>query len=107
MFGFTLAEIFRKAGLPAGVFNYVPGRGSVMGDYLVEHPDISLIAFTGSMEVGHRIINKASVVHPGQKQIKRVIAELGGKNAIIIDDDADLDEAIKEVLHSAFAFQGQ
>ena len=105
--GFTLAEIFRKAGLPAGVFNYVPGRGSVMGDYLVEHPDISLIAFTGSMEVGHRIINKASVVHPGQKQIKRVIAELGGKNAIIIDDDADLDEAIKEVLHSAFAFQGQ
>ncbi len=105
--GFTLSEIFRKAGLPAGVFNYVPGRGSVMGDYLVEHPDISLIAFTGSMEVGHRIINKASVVHPGQKQIKKVIAELGGKNAIIIDDDADLDEAIREVLHSAFAFQGQ
>jgi RHH-type proline utilization regulon transcriptional repressor/proline dehydrogenase/delta 1-pyrroline-5-carboxylate dehydrogenase len=105
--GFTLSEIFRKAGLPAGVFNYVPGRGSVMGDYLVEHPDIALIAFTGSMEVGHRILNKASVVHPGQKQIKKVIAELGGKNAIIIDDDADLDEAIKEVLHSAFAFQGQ
>ncbi|PKN42545.1 MAG: L-glutamate gamma-semialdehyde dehydrogenase [Deltaproteobacteria bacterium HGW-Deltaproteobacteria-18] len=105
--GFTLSEIFRKAGLPAGVFNYVPGRGSVMGDYLVEHPDIALIAFTGSMEVGHRIINKASVVHPGQKQIKKVIAELGGKNAIIIDDDADLDEAIREVLHSAFAFQGQ
>ncbi len=105
--GFTLAEIFRKAGLPAGVFNYVPGRGSVMGDYLVEHPDVALIAFTGSMEVGHRIINKASTVHPGQKQIKKVIAELGGKNAIIIDDDADLDEAIREVLHSAFAFQGQ
>lgn len=105
--GFTLAEIFRKAGLPAGVFNYVPGRGSVMGDYLVEHPDISLIAFTGSMEVGHRIVNKASVIQPGQKQIKRVIAELGGKNAIIIDDDADLDEAIREVLNSAFAFQGQ
>lgn len=105
--GFTLSEIFRRAGLPAGVFNYVPGRGSVMGDYLVEHPDIALIAFTGSMEVGHRIINRASVVHPGQQQIKRVIAELGGKNAIIIDDDADLDEAIREVLHSAFAFQGQ
>ncbi len=105
--GFTLSEIFRKAGLPAGVFNYVPGRGSVMGDYLVEHPDVAIIAFTGSMEVGHRIIGKASVVHPGQKQIKKVIAELGGKNAIIIDDDADLDEAIREVLHSAFAFQGQ
>ena len=66
-----------------------------------------MIAFTGSMEVGHRIMNKASVVQPGQKQIKKVIAELGGKNAIIIDDDADLDEAIREVLHSAFAFQGQ
>lgn len=105
--GYTLMEIFRKAGLPDGVFNYVPGRGSVMGDYLVEHPDISIIAFTGSMEVGHRIVNKASVVQPGQKQIKRVIAELGGKNAVIIDDDADLDEAVREVLHSAFAFQGQ
>lgn len=105
--GFTLAEIFRKAGLPDGVFNYVPGRGSVMGDYLVEHPDIAIIAFTGSMEVGKRILTKASVVQPGQKQIKRVIAELGGKNAIIIDDDADLDEAVREVLSSAFAFQGQ
>jgi RHH-type proline utilization regulon transcriptional repressor/proline dehydrogenase/delta 1-pyrroline-5-carboxylate dehydrogenase len=105
--GFNLVDIFREAGLPPGVFNYIPGRGSVMGDYLVEHPDISLIAFTGSMEVGHRIINKASVVQPGQKQIKKVVAELGGKNAIIIDDDADLDEAIKQVINSAFAFQGQ
>lgn len=105
--GFNLVDIFREAGLPPGVFNYIPGRGSVMGDYLVEHPEIALIAFTGSMEVGHRIINKASIVHPGQKQIKKVIAELGGKNAIIIDDDADLDEAIKQVINSAFAFQGQ
>ena len=105
--GFNLVDIFREAGLPAGVFNYVPGRGSVMGDYLVEHPEIAIIAFTGSMEVGHRIINKASIVQPGQKQIKKVVAELGGKNAIIIDDDADLDEAIKQVINSAFAFQGQ
>ena len=105
--GFTLAEIYRKAGLPDGVFNYIPGRGSVMGDYLVQHPDIAMIAFTGSMEVGHRILSKASVVQPGQMQNKKVIAELGGKNAIIIDDDADLDEAVREVLHSAFAFQGQ
>ncbi|KAB2891814.1 MAG: L-glutamate gamma-semialdehyde dehydrogenase [Desulfobulbaceae bacterium] len=105
--GFNLVDIFREAGLPAGVFNYVPGRGSVMGDYLVEHPEIAIIAFTGSMETGHRIINKASVVQPGQKQIKKVVAELGGKNAIIIDDDADLDEAIKQVINSAFAFQGQ
>jgi len=105
--GFNLVDIFREADLPAGVFNYVPGRGSVMGDYLVEHPDISLIAFTGSMEVGHRIINKASTVTPGQRQVKKVVAEMGGKNAIIIDDDADLDEAIRQVINSAFAFQGQ
>ena len=105
--GFNLVDIFREAGLPAGVFNYVPGRGAVMGDYLVEHPDISLIAFTGSMEVGQRIINKASTVRPGQRQTKKVVAEMGGKNAIIIDDDADLDEAIRQVVNSAFAFQGQ
>ncbi len=105
--GHTLLEIFKEAGIPPGVFNYVPGRSAQIGDYLVEHPAISLLAFTGSMEVGHRIINKASIVQPGQNQIKRVIVELGGKNAIIIDDDADLDEAIKQVLSSAFSFQGQ
>ncbi len=105
--GHTLADIFREAGLPDGVFNYVPGRGSVMGDYLVEHPDVSVIAFTGSMEVGRRIINKASVVQEGQQQIKKVVAEMGGKNAIIIDDDADLDETVRQVIYSAFAFQGQ
>ncbi|MBB5346865.1 L-glutamate gamma-semialdehyde dehydrogenase [Desulfoprunum benzoelyticum] len=105
--GFNLVEIFREAGLPAGVFNYVPGRGAVMGDYLVEHPDIALIAFTGSMEVGQRIITRAATVRPGQRQIKKVVAEMGGKNAIIIDDDADLDEAVRQVINSAFAFQGQ
>ncbi|THB79268.1 MAG: L-glutamate gamma-semialdehyde dehydrogenase [Desulfobulbaceae bacterium] len=105
--GYTLKEVFEEAGFPPGVFNYIPGRGSVIGDYIVEHPAISLIAFTGSMEVGHRIIRKASNVTPEQPQIKKVIAELGGKNAIIIDDDADLDLAVGEVIHSAFAFQGQ
>jgi RHH-type proline utilization regulon transcriptional repressor/proline dehydrogenase/delta 1-pyrroline-5-carboxylate dehydrogenase len=105
--GNTLKELFVEAGLPDGVFNFLPGRGPVIGDYLVEHPDISLIAFTGSLEVGQRIINKASVVQPGQTQIKRVITEMGGKNAIIIDDDADLDEAVGQVLFSAFGFQGQ
>jgi RHH-type proline utilization regulon transcriptional repressor/proline dehydrogenase/delta 1-pyrroline-5-carboxylate dehydrogenase len=105
--GYTLAEIFREAGLPPGVFNYTPGRGSVIGDYLVEHPLISVIAFTGSMEVGLRILQKASMVYPGQQNIKKVIAEMGGKNAIIIDDDADLDEAVVHVLFSAFGFQGQ
>ncbi|HVO84830.1 MAG TPA: L-glutamate gamma-semialdehyde dehydrogenase, partial [Syntrophobacteria bacterium] len=105
--GYTLAELFRDAGLPKGVFNYVPGRGDLIGDYLVEHPEISLIAFTGSMEVGLRIVEKAAKVQPGQANIKKVIAELGGKNAIIVDDDADLDEAVVQVLSSAFAYQGQ
>ncbi len=105
--GHSIAEIFEEAGLPAGVFNFCPGRSSVMGDYLVEHPQISLICFTGSMEVGLRIVEKAAKVRPGQAQVKRVIAEMGGKNAIIIDDDADLDEAVIQVLYSAFGFQGQ
>ena len=105
--GYGLTEIFKEAGLPAGVFNFCPGKSSVMGDYLVEHPDISLIGFTGSMDVGLHIVEKAAKVQPGQRQVKRVIAEMGGKNAIIVDDDADLDEAVVQVLYSAFAFQGQ
>ena len=105
--GFTLAELFRDAGVPPGVFNFVPGRSSVMGDYLVDHPEISIIAFTGSLQVGLRIIDRAGRVHPGQTQVKRVIAEMGGKNAIIIDEDADLDEAVIHVVQSAFGFQGQ
>ncbi len=105
--GHTLLTIFKKAGLPDGIFNYLPGRGDVIGDYLVEHPDISMIAFTGSKEVGQKILSKAAASQHRQKQIKTVIAELGGKNAIIIDDDADLDEAVKQVIYSAFAFQGQ
>ncbi|OHB24859.1 MAG: L-glutamate gamma-semialdehyde dehydrogenase [Desulfuromonadaceae bacterium GWC2_58_13] len=105
--GHELVELFTAAGLPPGVFNYVPGRGSEIGDLLVEHPDISLIAFTGSMEVGLRLAEKAARVHPGQRHVKRVVAEMGGKNAIIIDDDADLDEAVPHVLYSAFGYQGQ
>jgi RHH-type proline utilization regulon transcriptional repressor/proline dehydrogenase/delta 1-pyrroline-5-carboxylate dehydrogenase len=105
--GFTLAELFQQAGLPQGVFNYTPGRGKVIGDYLVDHPDVSVIAFTGSMEVGLRILGRASKVQPQQTNVKKVIAEMGGKNAVIVDDDADLDEAIVHILHSAFGFQGQ
>ncbi|KIE43797.1 MULTISPECIES: L-glutamate gamma-semialdehyde dehydrogenase [Geobacter] len=105
--GWHLVELFREAGLPEGVFNFTPGRGSVMGDYLVDHPDISLIAFTGSMETGLRIIERAAKVYPGQANVKKIISEMGGKNAIIIDDDADLDEAVPHVLYSAFGFQGQ
>ena len=105
--GWHLVEIFREAGLPAGVLNYVPGRGSQIGDYLVDHPDVSLIAFTGSVEVGLRILDRAAKVYPGQRNVKKIISEMGGKNAIIIDDDADLDEAVPHVLYSAFGFQGQ
>lgn len=105
--GWHLVELFREAGLPEGVFNFTPGRGSVMGDHLVDHPDISLIAFTGSIETGLRIIERAAKVYPGQANVKKIISEMGGKNAIIIDDDADLDEAVPHVLYSAFGFQGQ
>jgi RHH-type transcriptional regulator, proline utilization regulon repressor / proline dehydrogenase / delta 1-pyrroline-5-carboxylate dehydrogenase len=105
--GYNLVEIFSQAGLPEGVFNYIPGRGFVIGDYLVEHPDISLIAFTGSVEIGNRIIEKAAKIQSGQPNVKKIISEMGGKNAIIIDDDADLDEAVPHVLYSAFGFQGQ
>lgn len=86
--GYNLVEIFKEVGLPAGGLNYCPGQSSVMGDYLVEHPDISLICFTGSMDVGLHIVEKAAKVQPGQRQVKRVIAEMGGKNATIVDDDA-------------------
>ncbi len=105
--GALLAEIFLNAGLPSGLFHFLPGRGEQIGDFLVDHPAVALIAFTGSREIGQRIARRASEGGPGQRQIKRVIAELGGKNAIIIDDDADLDEAVSHVLRSAFGFQGQ
>jgi RHH-type proline utilization regulon transcriptional repressor/proline dehydrogenase/delta 1-pyrroline-5-carboxylate dehydrogenase len=105
--GHLLSEIYREAKLPIGVFNYIPGRSKVMGDYLVKHPGISLIAFTGSMEVGLHIIEKAAEVPHGQENVKKVVCEMGGKNAIIIDDDAELDVAIPQVLNSAFAYQGQ
>jgi len=105
--GHTLGQLFREAGLPPGVFNLTPGRSQVMGDFLIDHPAISLIAFTGSMEVGLRIVERAGRTPQGQPSVKRVIAEMGGKNAIVIDDDADLDEAVPAVLMSAFGYQGQ
>ncbi|MFT5469908.1 MAG: RHH-type proline utilization regulon transcriptional repressor/proline dehydrogenase, partial [Verrucomicrobiales bacterium] len=105
--GWLLVDLFREAGLPGGVFNYVPGHEGVIGDTLVDHPDVATIAFSGSRETGLRIIERAAVVHPFQRHVKRVIAEMGGKNAIIIDDDADLDQAVPAVLRSAFGFQGQ
>lgn len=100
-------EILKEAGLPAGVINFLPGYGEEVGDYLVNHKKIDFIAFTGSKNVGLQIFSKASQTQPGQKSIKKVIAELGGKNAIIVDSDADLDEAVQGVIYSAFGFQGQ
>jgi RHH-type proline utilization regulon transcriptional repressor/proline dehydrogenase/delta 1-pyrroline-5-carboxylate dehydrogenase len=102
-----LAEILVDAGMPPGVFQFVPGKGSVVGAYMVKHPDVNMIAFTGSQEVGCRIYADAAILQPGQKHLKRVIAEMGGKNAIIIDESADLDQAVAGVVHSAFGYSGQ
>ena len=102
-----LAQILTDAGLPPGVLTYLPGLGEEVGQALVNHADVDLIAFTGSREVGLLINRQAAVVAPGQDHVKRVIAEMGGKNAILIDDDADLDEAVVGVIHSAFGYAGQ
>ncbi|MDF5708132.1 MAG: L-glutamate gamma-semialdehyde dehydrogenase [Nostoc sp. S4] len=100
-------EILVDAGFPKGVFQYVPGKGSQVGAYLVNHPDTHVIAFTGSQEVGCRIYADAATLKPGQKHMKRVIAEMGGKNAIIVDESADLDQAVVGVVQSAFGYSGQ
>src|SRR5262249_34107031 len=122
-----LMEIFEELELPPGVLNYLPGLGSVVGDPLIEHPDTALVAFTGSRKVGLAINTKAAEVSqrgagsqpanerharpagsvPRVRDVKRVIAEMGGKNAMIIDEDADLDEAVVGVVKSAFGYQGQ
>lgn len=105
--GHHLVDLFREVGLPDGVFNYTPGQGSVIGDHLVDSPEVSLVAFTGSMEVGLRIIERAARTPPDQPYVKKVVCEMGGKNAIIIDDDIDMDKAVTSVLYSAFGYQGQ
>ena len=105
--GSMVYRLFEEAGLPAGVLNYLPGPGSEIGDLLVTHPDVTMAAFTGSKEVGLRIIRLSVKTSEGASGVKRVVAEMGGKNAIIVDTDADLDEAVLHVLHSAFGYQGQ
>ncbi|MGH9101837.1 MAG: bifunctional proline dehydrogenase/L-glutamate gamma-semialdehyde dehydrogenase, partial [Acidimicrobiales bacterium] len=102
-----LWEAFSQAGLPSGVLNLVTGVGEVVGDRLVRHPGVSMIAFTGSLAVGLQINEAAAHPAPGQRQIKRVLAELGGKNAIVVDADADLDEAVPAIVASAFGYAGQ
>ncbi|MHC5325145.1 L-glutamate gamma-semialdehyde dehydrogenase [Priestia megaterium] len=100
-------EVMEEAGLPKGVLNFIPGVTPEIGDYLVEHPKTRFVSFTGSREVGCRIYEKASKVQPGQKWLKRVIAEMGGKDTVVVDKDADLDLAASSIVYSAFGFSGQ
>ncbi|WP_420489547.1 L-glutamate gamma-semialdehyde dehydrogenase [Neobacillus niacini] len=100
-------ELMHEAGLPNGVLNYVPGSGAQIGDYLVDHPKTRFVSFTGSREVGCRINERAAKVNPGQIWIKRVIAEMGGKDTVVVDKDADLDLAAASIVYSAFGFSGQ
>ena len=105
--GYFLMEALEAAGLPKGVANFVPGAGETVGAALVADPRVAVINFTGSKAVGLHIMKEAADIKPGQREIKHVVAELGGKNAIIVDSDADLDEAVLGVLHSVISFGGQ
>lgn len=100
-------EILREAGVPAEAVHLLPGLGEEVGAYLVAHSKVHIINFTGSREVGLRILEEGAKLRPGQRHLKKVVCELGGKNAILVDDDADLDEAVAGALTSAFGFQGQ
>ncbi len=102
-----LMDLVIEAGFPPGVINLLTGRGSEIGSHLVGHPQIDFVAFTGSMEVGLRIWETAGQTAPGQQNLKKVICEMGGKNALIIDSDADLDEAVAGAVQSAFGYNGQ
>jgi len=104
---FKFFEIIEEAGLPPGVVNFMTGSGAEVGDIVVDHPKTRYVAFTGSKEVGLRINERAAKVHDGQIWIKRVVAEMGGKDAIIVADDANLDDAATGVVQAAFGFQGQ
>src|ERR687890_2281009 len=105
--GYKMIEIMLEAGVPAGVVNFLPGAGSEIGDLLVDHPGIRFVAFTGSKDVGVRIYERAAKVQPGQRWLKRVTAEMGGKDAIVVDASADVDAAIEGIVTSAFGFSGQ
>lgn len=105
--GFQFYKLLEEAGIPEGVLNFVPGSGAEVGDYLVEHPKTRFITFTGSKEVGLRINELAAKPQKGQIWIKRVVAEMGGKDSIIVNNDADIDAAVDGIVASAFGFQGQ
>ena len=107
MMGKIFYDIMKEAGLPDGVINFHPGSGGEVGDTLVAHPKVRFISFTGSMEVGTHINELAAIVQPKQIWLKRVVAEMGGKDCIIVDKETNIDEAVKGVVASAFGFQGQ
>ncbi len=107
MMAYLFADIMRQTGLPEGVLNYFVASGAEAGDYLVDHPKTRFVSFTGSMEVGLRIMERAAKINPGQIWIKRVVAEMGGKDAIIVDSEADVELAAQGVVTAAFGFQGQ
>jgi RHH-type proline utilization regulon transcriptional repressor/proline dehydrogenase/delta 1-pyrroline-5-carboxylate dehydrogenase len=103
-------ELYKQmidVGFDPGVVHFLPGLGEEVGAALVQHPLTAQIAFTGSMAVGLKIMEQAATVHPDQPQVKRVVCEMGGKNAIIVDEDADLDEAVIGVMRSSFGYSGQ
>jgi 1-pyrroline-5-carboxylate dehydrogenase len=100
-------EVMEEAGIPKGVLNFVPGSGAEVGDYLVDHKDTRFISFTGSRDVGLRIFERASKLNEGQIWMKRVIAEMGGKDTIVVDSEADLELAAQSIVASAFGFSGQ
>ena len=104
---YRIFQMMQEAGVPDGVVNFLPGSGGEVGDTLVEHPEIAYVAFTGSKDVGIRIYENAAKVQPGQRRLKRVVAEMGGKDAIIVDNEADLDAAAQGIVSSAFGFSGQ
>jgi RHH-type transcriptional regulator, proline utilization regulon repressor / proline dehydrogenase / delta 1-pyrroline-5-carboxylate dehydrogenase len=105
--GLRLVEVLLEAGVPGPAIAYLPGVGEEIGPTLVEHPATALVAFTGSKAVGLSLIAAAAVHRPGQRHVKRVVAEMGGKNAIVVDADADLDQAVPAIVASAFAYAGQ
>ncbi|GEK33826.1 L-glutamate gamma-semialdehyde dehydrogenase [Kurthia sibirica] len=104
---YKFMEALEEAGLPAGVVNYIPGSGAEVGDYLVDHARTRFVSFTGSRDVGLRINERAAKVNPGQIWIKRVIAEMGGKDTIVVDAEADHELAAQAIVKSAFGFSGQ
>jgi 1-pyrroline-5-carboxylate dehydrogenase len=107
MLAWQFMRVLEEIGLPAGVVNFVSGSGAQIGDALIEHPRVRFVAFTGSREVGLRIHELAARPHRGQIWLKRTILEMGGKDAVVVDETADLDAAADGIVASAFGFQGQ